>query len=76
MYKSWSIPCEECIVYAACRSKQKIRCEILYTHFRSDFPSNVITTNITITLLKKYLQVLNKSYYHVNNATKQISLRV
>ena len=73
MSKSWGIPCEECIVYAACRVKQRIDCEILYTNFRSYFQLNESVTD-SITLLKKYLQLLNKFQFHVNNATKQINL--
>jgi hypothetical protein len=34
----WDIPCVECIVYAACRSKEVIECEILYKHYIKKFP--------------------------------------
>ncbi len=64
----WDVPCVDCIVYAACRSKTIIECEILYKHFRKKCPLKNnpehfafdIELDIARRTLNDYIVVLNK----------------
>ena len=73
----WDVPCVECIVYAACKSKKSIQCEILYTHFKKKFPMNWNKMDQSLasrSQINDYLVYLNKRNYCIFQSIKSIKL--
>ena len=65
------IPCVQCIVYAACRCKNSIKCEILHKHYRKKFPL-LMTSNDRMCArmqITDYLIYLNKNFFFIFNDT-------
>ena len=69
----WDIPCVECIVYAACRSKRIVECGILYEDYIKKFPDVWEKVSLGSRAQRNdYLVFLNKISCYIIRARKTI----
>jgi len=71
----YKIPCEDCLVYAACYHKERIFCTILYKHLVTTVDENRETCKSAFEyLLNDYRVYLNKRFYGIHYVEEEIEL--